>query len=1077
MTTATSASCATDPGPATTAPVPAALAARGALARPWHLAILDGPDAGLVVPLPVHGAVGRDEVLTDPYVSRRHLEVDCLPDAVRVRDPGSTNGTRVRVQGLWLRLRRGMELQAGARLRIGRTTVELRSRPSSLAVPEPPSPAQGRRALLLPVLMVVVIGVLIAVTMTTRSRGAASALLIAPMLLMALSRVLPALSGRGRRRSGRRAGWAGRLHRAPDPATMLLAVAVGADSAAPARPDEALRAWTGRRSRRRVLPLAAGDRVALTGPGAPEAVRWWTAQVIARGAARVRLSATGTEIAWGEEPRIGRAELIAAREGRAPASARTVLPAGPGAPPTSARWWSALLACAGLAGPEGVSGAAADGLPRRVVLEEVTGELDRDTVRRRWRSAGDGLPAVLGVGPGGACTVDLVADGPHALMAGTTGSGKSELLTSWLLQLAAAFPPWRLSLVLVDYKGGAAFGPLADLPHTAGVLTDLEPAATQRALSSLGAETRRRERLLAEHGAKDVGELAPQHAPARLVVVVDEFATLASEHPDVLDALVRVAAQGRSLGIHLVLATQRPSGAVSPAIRANTTVRVCLRVLDPADSRDVLGHDGAARLGKAPGRVLVAGAAGTDSGSALQAPWCGTSAQLAGLVREITQAARGGRSPWRPWAPELPPAATRAQGQALVPADRDPAPGVLLALTDLPELQRLGTWRWSSREPLLVLGSPASGRTTTALSAAHGALRAGTGVHLCLLREPQGALAAGSHGVGTVVGPHDPRRLARLWSLAATGALAGSLVVIDDVEAMTSAVDEALGPGEGTALLDALTRTARSTGTGLLVTAPLAAASARWCAPMRLRLIQGAYQSAQATVAGLPRAVLTGRLPGRAVLLDGAETTACQVLLPDPDDRGAPGPCPLRLEPLPPLVPPLPGVWAVGGDGALPQEPPAGPVLVVGPPGSGRSTALRALRRVLAEDGADPLVVDDLDRAGPQEQARVESELARDRVVLASATTDRVAGTFRGALAGMRERGAILLLWPGMGPAAQVAGFPVRATVDPRAPTRPGHGVIIERGRTVIVQVAHDPAPGAGHDPTAASTHAPAGAT
>ena len=136
---------------------------------------------------------------------------------------------------------------------------------------------------------------------------------------------------------------------------------------------------------------------------------------------------------------------------------------------------------------------------------------------------------------------------------------------------------------VVDYKGGAAFGPLARLPHTAGVLTDLDPAATARALASLEAEVRRRERLLAEAGAKDVRAVSPAQAPPRLVVAVDEFATLATQHPDVLDCLVRVAAQGRSLGIHLVLATQRPAGAVSPAIRANTSFHCRRSYFSPAE--------------------------------------------------------------------------------------------------------------------------------------------------------------------------------------------------------------------------------------------------------------------------------------------------------------------------------------------------------------------------------------------------------------------------------------------------------------------------------------------------------------
>nr|MCW1079397.1 FtsK/SpoIIIE domain-containing protein [Streptococcus anginosus] len=143
-------------------------------------------------------------------------------------------------------------------------------------------------------------------------------------------------------------------------------------------------------------------------------------------------------------------------------------------------------------------------------------------------------------------------------------------------------------------KGGAAFGALTQLPHTAGVLTDLDPALTTRALASLEAEVRRRESLLADLGVADLaaweamasptavpeeqpggtagerflaGSGAPGPPPPRVVIAVDEFATLASAHPQVLDTLVRVAAQGRSLGLHLVLATQRPSGAVSQTVR------------------------------------------------------------------------------------------------------------------------------------------------------------------------------------------------------------------------------------------------------------------------------------------------------------------------------------------------------------------------------------------------------------------------------------------------------------------------------------------------------------------------------
>lgn len=158
----------------------------------------------------------------------------------------------------------------------------------------------------------------------------------------------------------------------------------------------------------------------------------------------------------------------------------------------------------------------------------------------------------------------------------------------------------------------------------------------------------------------------------------------------------------------------------------------------------------------------------------------------------------------------------------------------------------------------------------------------------------------------------------------------------------------------------------------------------------------------------------------------------------------------------------LQGAWAVGGDGAEPIPAPSGCVLVVGPPGSGRSTALRALSSALGRGpgGADdgPLVVDDLDRAGAPVQARVEQAVAQGRQVLASATTERVAATYRGALAVLRERGDRLVLWPGLGPAAQVAGMSLKEATDPRALVLPGRGALVTRGAVVPVQVVDAPA-------------------
>ncbi|WP_147680817.1 FtsK/SpoIIIE domain-containing protein [Actinomyces ruminicola] len=1061
----------------------AVTAARAALASSWHLAILSGDDAGLVIPLPERGTVGRDGVLTDQAASRSHLRVRSTHRGVLVSDAGSANGVRVRRRWCWRSLgKRPRRCRAGTRLRLGDTVMELRPRPADLHSPQPPTAAQNRWLLLGSLLAVALLAGLAVITVRTGNRGALGALAVAPMGMMMVLRLLPMLNGRRGGGGSGTAGWRGRRSRTPDPASMLLAVAVrhpggsGRSAAgAQSRDTEDIRAWTGSRRRRTLLRVAAGDCIALTGPRALCAVRWWGAQVLARGFGEVRVDDDSVRVSWGPEGRRQEVAVSAAQSGARGGAARavSVLPVRGRAPGLSRRWWQALVVAAGLPLPDAAGSGSADALPDTVRVEEVCPHLDRSLVRSHWQKASPvSLPAVLGVGAHGPVSVDLVRDGPHALLAGTTGSGKSELLISWLLQLAASLPPTALTLVLVDYKGGAAFGPLAELPHTAGVLTDLDPAGTHRALASLEAEVRRRERLLAQYHAKDISFLDPASAPARMVLVVDEFATLAAEHPEVLDALVRVAAQGRSLGIHLILATQRPGGAVSPTIRANTNLRVCLRVLDPADSRDVLGHDEAARLAAHPGRVFVS--AGQDTRpQVLQAPWCGEERHLEALVGELAAAA-GTTAPWRPWAPPLPARVRRAQAQALaasrdcaaaapdrVVAESRPVPDgnwFTLLLTDLPEQQSLGTWEWSPADPLLVMGAPGCGRSTVVYSAAVGALSRGVCVHVCAQPRTPAERLAGLAGVGTVVGGDDPRRLTRLWSLAAAGALRGDLLVIDDVDVMLAAVDEALGPGEGQALLESLVRAAAPTGTGVLVAAPLTAANARWNVPLRRRLVLGAVQPTQASLAGLPRGVVTGTGPGRGILLDGGQATPCQVVLPDAAEDRAPGPGPRRLEEIPRLVPRAPGVWAVGGDRAAPVPAPAGSVLVVGPPGSGRSNAVAALARC-AQAQADqdtPLIIDDLDLSEPTVQARVEAAVAQGRRVIASATTDRVAGSYRGPLAVLRERGAVVVLWPGLGPAAQAAGQQLRGSIDPRGATVPGRGVLVWRGSVTPLQVVAD---------------------
>ena len=232
------------------------------------------------------------------------------------------------------------------------------------------------------------------------------------------------------------------------------------------------------------------------------------------------------------------------------------------------------------------------------------------SVAAGWARQDRSTRAVIGAGEAGPLAVDLAHDGPHGLVAGTTGSGKSELLQTLIASLAVANRPDLMNFVLIDYKGGSAFKDCARLPHTVGMVTDLDGHQTERALASLGAELHRRELLLADVGAKDIeGYWRARRKGsqlARLLIVIDEFAALLEELPSFLDGLVDLARRGRSLGIHLILATQRPSGVVSASIKTNTNLRIAIRVTDAADSVDVIDSPLAARISKSiPGRGYV----------------------------------------------------------------------------------------------------------------------------------------------------------------------------------------------------------------------------------------------------------------------------------------------------------------------------------------------------------------------------------------------------------------------------------------------------------------------------------------
>ena len=343
-------------------------------------------------------------------------------------------------------------------------------------------------------------------------------------------------------------------------------------------------------------------------------------------------------------------------------------------------------------------GAAADTLP--------------DTVTLASLPAGPpgGLACVIGLTTTGPLSIDLAADGPHALVGGTTGSGKSELLVTWVTALADRYPPSQVTFLLVDFKGGAAFDAVRELPHCVGLITDLDEHEAMRALASLAAELRHRERVLRDAGAREVTDPRSAGRLPRLVIVVDEFATMLGTFPALHALFVDIAARGRSLGVHLVLCTQRPAGVVRDALLANCSLRLSLRVNNRADSQAVLGSDAAAEAEMSrPGRCVV-----RRGPTAVQT--CQVAATSATDVRAVLHRAGSnavaGPPPRRPWLDPLPALVSGDSLATLAPGP--PVTGLVLGLLDEPDRQR---YRAIGYEPatdgnLLVLGGGGTGKST-----------------------------------------------------------------------------------------------------------------------------------------------------------------------------------------------------------------------------------------------------------------------------------------------------------------------------------------------------------------------------
>lgn len=455
-------------------------------------------------------------------------------------------------------------------------------------------------------------------------------------------------------------------------------------------------------------------------------------------------------------------------------------------------------------------------IPRRVALAELPVAIEGAHARTS-------LAVAVGIAADGPLVLDLVEHGPHALVAGTTGSGKSEFLLAWLVALARAYPPALVSFLLVDFKGGAAFAPIRSLPHSVGVVTDLDEGEALRAVESLRAELRHREAALAALGARDLRELDEEAPLGRLVIVVDEFQAMIERFPELGGIIADIAARGRSLGVHLVLASQRPNGVVREQVTANCAIRVSLRVMQRVDSVAVVGTDEAARIPPdAPGRAVV------DRGDGLTVRFQSAIADEAAVLGARVASASLPRAR-RPWVDPLPHRIAPGELDRMLAAggaqqDSGPtesgvgvgdvgaaAPGSGgFGLVDEPERQRRSAARWDPGADghLLVSGVPGSGRSTAL--------------------EAIAAVVAARHGDSAVVRLEGPRSsvwdtIERLVDRVRGNAPVPRLLVVDELDARFRS-----WPDDYRALaierLDALLREGRARGLALAAstTQPLA---------------------------------------------------------------------------------------------------------------------------------------------------------------------------------------------------------------------------------------------------------------
>lgn len=868
-----------------------------------HLAVVCGPDAGRMVPLTRAGiSIGRSEScdlrLGDDAVSQDHARAG-FDTAAWVRDEDSRNGTvLIRRDGTRKRARR-LRPSPGEHLVLGSSVAQVR--------PLPPADEASRRRPLAS-----------GTQLSAMAAGAMTGILLAVMtgrwyfallaLAYPLMTGLPILVQRARRREP----GAG-VNPPVDPCPHLDLSsrepphhATSAEGQAPA-PLPGPIAVLGERDR----AMATARAVVLAQQLRPHDDAW--SEPWMRWLPRAPREHTVLVVPHGKAAPSWAATVVEAH------ATETHVRTGTATRQTPTCWINEDTADALARLIAGTRDAT--GLPRDVAWAD----LDAPTAHAPGRT----LATPIGLSARGGESLDLDAHGPHLLVAGTTGAGKSALLETLVLGLAHAHSPADLTIALIDFKGGAGLRHCMGLPHVVGCLTDLDRHLADRALVALSAELADRKSQVAQAGYGSFGEWeSAGGAPPRLLVVADEYQEIAQHHREFLPHLARLAAQGRSLGLHLVLATQRPAGAVTPEIRANVTTTIALRVASAAESQDLLGTADAAALPvDRPGRAIIAfGARHITVQVARPTVTATAPVRPAGHVVESAPAELAAA------------AAARWGGEVLEQLWRDPLPdhvaltddgglpgqatggcptggGLVLGLADWPIDRRQGYVSWDpTTGPLAVVGPRGSGRTTALVAL-------GDQAH--------------AHHLVPVWLPADARAAARTLALCrdrddvllliddAAGAV-GTLAEVDR-GAPADLLARRLARGLPTAIALAThdpPRLAAAVGTRVILTGADPADDALWNVPRAL--------------AGLPAARGRGRL--------GTQGAWCEVQLCEPSGDTPPAQSLVSVLPTGAQVAARCGVdghlLAVGGDDAHDLYLESAPVTVVGPPSPERDAVV-----------------------------------------------------------------------------------------------------------------------------------------